>query len=285
MIAVTGATGQLGHLVIQTLLKTVPASQIVAIVRTPSKASDLAARGVVVREGDYEKPATLAKAFAGIDKLLLISSSELTGGRFRQHQAAIDAAKGAGVKFIAYTSLLKADHSPLALAADHSATEKALKASGIPFTALRNGWYTENHTASISSALQYGVVLGAAGDARFASAARADYADAAAAVLTQDGHAGKIYELAGDTSYTLADFAAELGRQVGRTIGFNNLPETDFKGVLVGAGLPEPLAELLAGSDTGAAKGGLDDTSHTLSRLIDRPTTPLATTIAAALKG
>ncbi len=282
MIVVTGANGQLGQLVIQSLLRSVPASQIVAAVRQPAKAGALAALGVQVREADYNRPDTLDAAFAGADKVLLISSSEV-GQRLPQHQNVIDAAVRAGVKLLAYTSLLKADTSPLGLAAEHLATERALKASGLPHVLLRNGWYTENYLASVPAALAHGALIGSAGEGRIASAARADYADAAAAVLTQADQAGKVYELAGDSAYTLAELAAELSQATGKTIPYVNLPEADFKGALLQAGLPEPIAELLANSDAGAAQGGLYDGSGQLSRLIGRPTAALATLLRASL--
>jgi NAD(P)H dehydrogenase (quinone) len=284
MIVVTGATGQLGRLVITALLKTVPASQIVAAVRTPAKAADLAALGVLVRQADYTQPATLVNAFTGAEKLLLISSSEV-GQRVPQHQAVIDAAKQAGVKLIAYTSLLHADKGLLGLAAEHLATEAAIKASGVPAVILRNGWYTENYAASIQPALAHGAFLGSAKDGRIASAARADYADAAAAVLTRDGQAGKVYELAGDEAYTLTEFAAEIAAQSGKPVVYKDLPEADFNAALMGAGLPDYVAALLSDSDAGAAKGGLFDDRHALSALIGRPTTPVKTVVANALKG
>ncbi|MBS0371715.1 MAG: SDR family oxidoreductase [Proteobacteria bacterium] len=283
MIVVTGASGQLGRLVIENLLQTVPAAQIVAAVRTPAKVADLAARGVQVREADYNRPETLDAAFAGADKLLLISSSEV-GSRLPQHRAVIDAAKRAKVGLIAYTSLLRADTTPLPLGAEHRATEQLIAEAGLPAVILRNGWYTENYLASIPPALQYGVVLGSAGEGRIASAARADYAAAAAAVLTRDGQAGKVYELAGDESYTLAELAAEIARQSGKAVAYQNLPEADFKAALLGAGLPEGLAALLAESDIGASKGGLFDDSHQLSQLIGRPTAGLAALVKAALQ-
>ena len=284
MIVVTGATGQLGRLVITALLKTVPASEIIAAVRTPAKAADLAALGVLVRQADYAQPATLVNAFTGADKLLLISSSEV-GQRVPQHQAVIEAAKQAGVKLIAYTSVLHADKGLLGLAQEHIATEAAIKASGIPAVILRNGWYTENYAASIPPALAHGALLGSAKDGRIASAARADYADAAAAVLTRDGQAGKVYELAGDEAYTLTEFAAEVAAQSGKAVVYKDLPEADFKAALIGAGLPDDVAALLSDSDAGAAKGGLFDDSRTLSTLIGRSTTPLKTVVANALKG
>ena len=283
MIVVTGASGQLGRLVIQSLLKTVPAAGIVAAVRQPAAVADLAALGVQVRQADYAQPATLDAAFQGATKVLLISSSAL-GERVAQHGNVIDAARRAGVALLAYTSLLHADTSPLGLAAEHTATEALLRASGVPHVLLRNGWYTENYLASLPAVLQHGAVIGSAGEGRIASAARADYADAAAAVLTRDDQAGQVHELAGDTSYTLAEFAAEVGRQTGRAIPYVNLPEADYRGALLGAGLPEPLAHLLADSDVGASKGGLFDDGHRLSALIGRPTATLAAMVEAALR-
>ncbi|MBT9552765.1 MAG: SDR family oxidoreductase [Hydrogenophaga sp.] len=284
MIAITGATGQLGRLVIQNLLKTVPAAQIVAAVRSPEKAADLAALGVQVRQADYAQPATLEAAFQGVDKLLLISSSEV-GQRAPQHAAVIAAAQKAGVKLLAYTSILRADSSPLGLAAEHKETEAMLRASGLPHVLLRNGWYTENYTASVPAALQYGAVMGSAKDGRIASAARADYAAAAAAVLTKDGQAGQVYELAGDTAYTLSELAAEIALQSGKPVVYNDLPEAAYAAALVQVGLPEGFAALLADSDVGASKGGLFDDGRQLSQLIGRPTTPLAEVVKAALAG
>lgn len=283
MIVVTGASGQLGRLVIQSLRRTVPAADIVAAVRQPAAVADLAAQGVQVRQADYTQPATLDAAFQGATKVLLISSSAV-GERVAQHANVIDAARRAGVALLAYTSLLHADTSPLGLAAEHTATEALLRASGVPHVLLRNGWYTENYLASLPAVLQHGAVIGSAGEGRIASAARADYAEAAAAVLMRDDQAGQVHELAGDTAYTLAEFAAEVSRQTGRTIPYVDLPEADYRGALLGAGLPAPLAQLLADSDVGASKGGLFDDGHRLSQWIGRPTTPLAEMVAAALR-
>lgn len=283
MIVVTGATGQLGHLVIKALLKKVPALSIVAAVRNVEKARDIAALGVQVRHADYSQPASWDTALKGADKVLLISSSEI-GQRAKQHRAVIDAAKKAGVKLLAYTSVLRADTSPLGLAAEHKETEAYIRASGVPFALLRHGWYTENYTAGIPGALAHGAVYGCAGSGRIASATRADYAEADAAVLTADNQAGKVYELAGDTAYTLAELAAETSRQSGKNIGYVNLPEAEYKNALVKVGLPEVVAGLLSDSDTGASKGGLFDDGHQLSKLIGRPTTPLATVVAVAIK-
>jgi NAD(P)H dehydrogenase (quinone) len=279
-IAVTGATGQLGRLVVSKLKDRVPAGEIVALVRSPEKAADL---GVAAREADYDRPGTLGPALAGVDTLLLISANEV-GKRAAQHQRVIEAAKEAGVRRIVYTSLLHADTSPLSLAGEHAATESALKASGIPFTILRNGWYTENYTGSIPGALAGGAFIGSAGEGRISSATRADFADAAVAALTGAGHEGKTYELAGDDAWTLADLAAEISRQTGRTIPYRDLPEAEYSAALAGFGLPAELAQAIAGWDTGASQDALYDDSRQLSRLIGRPTTPLPAAVADALQ-
>lgn len=278
-IAITGATGQLGRLVIAKLKQKVAPAGIVALVRNPARAADL---GVEVRQADYDSPETLEKALAGVDRLLLISSNEI-GKRAAQHANVIDAAKKAGVGEIVYTSLLRADTSPLSLAAEHAATEVALKASGVPYVILRNGWYTENYTGAIPAAVQAGALVGSAGDGRISSATRADFAEAAVAVLTGEGHAGKVYELAGDDAHTLADLAAEVSKQTGRTIPYNSLPEADYAAVLASVGLPEPIARAIASWDVGASQGALFDDGRQLSQLIGRPTTPLADAVAAAL--
>jgi len=280
-IGITGATGQLGRLVVTQLKAKVPASDIVALVRTPAKAADL---GVAAREADYSKPATLANALTGIDALLLISSTEF-GQREAQHRAVIDAAKKAGVKRIAYTSILHADTSAIDLAAEHRATEAAIKASGIAYTFLRNGWYTENYAAGIGGAVAGGALIGSAGDGKISAAARADYAAAAVAVLTGAGHDRKAYELAGDNAFTLADLAAEISRQSGKTIPYKNLPVAEYAAALASHGVPEGYAKMIAGWETPISKGALFDDSHTLSKLIGRPTTPLAETVKAILKG
>lgn len=283
MIVITGASGQLGCLVIARLLETVPASQIIAAVRDPKKVADLAAKGVQVRQADYSQPATLDGAFKGAERVLLISSSEV-GQRLVQHQAVIDAAKRQGVKLLGYTSVLHASESKLGLAEEHRQTEAALARSGVPTVVLRNGWYHENYTAGVAHALANGAHFGSAGEGRISCASRADYAAAAAAVLTSnEDQGGKVYELAGDESYTLSDFAAEIARQSGKSVVYTDLPEADYKAALLQAGLPEFVAQLLADSDAAAAEGALFDDSRQLSQLIGRPTTPLASAIAEAL--
>ncbi|MER1689225.1 SDR family oxidoreductase [Proteus mirabilis] len=282
MIAITGATGLLGQHVIENLLQTVPANQIVAFARDVKKGSSLSQKGVLVRQADYNDRASLITALQGVDKLLLISSSEV-GKRTIQHRNVIEAAKSADVQFIAYTSILHADRSPLSLHVEHVETEKMLADSGISYTLLRNGWYTENYLASVPAALEHGVFLGAAGDGKIASATRADYALAAARVISEEGHIGKVYELAGDEAWTLEQLAKELTKQSGKQVIYNNLSQADFVAALKTAGLPDKLSNMLADSDIGASKGGLFDDSHTLSKLIGRRTTTLAESIKAIL--
>lgn len=282
MIAITGATGLLGQHVIENLLQTVPANQIVAFARDVKKGASLSQKGVLVRQADYNDKASLITALQGVDKLLLISSSEV-GKRTIQHRNVIEAAKSADVQFIAYTSILHADRSPLSLHMEHVETEKMLADSGISYTLLRNGWYTENYLASVPAALEHGVFLGAAGDGKIASATRADYALAAARVISEEGHIGKVYELAGDEAWTLEQLAKELTKQSGKQVIYNNLSQADFVAALKTAGLPDKLSNMLADSDIGASKGGLFDDSHTLSKLIGRRTTTLAESIKAIL--
>lgn len=285
MIVITGATGQLGGLVIRALLERgAPASSLVAAVRQPARAADLAALGVQVREADYDRPDTWRAALQGASRVLLISSNEL-GRRAAQHRVVIEAAREAGVALLAYTSVLRADTSALGLAAEHRETEAMLAASGVPHVRLRNGWYTENYLAGVPAALQHGVLLGSAGEGRIASAARADYAEAAAAVLLAPvaEQAGRVHELAGTPAWTLAEFAAELGRLTGRTIPYQDLPQDAYRGILAGAGLPGPLADLLADSDACAARGALDGDDMALRALIGRPATPWTALLAAAV--
>lgn len=284
MIVVTGATGKLGrHVVEQLLASGVAATDLAVTARDPSKAADLAARGVSVREADYTKPDTLPGALAGADKLLLISANEI-GKRVEQHRAVLAAAKAAAVKLLVYTSLLRADRSSVSLAEEHKQTEEDIRASGLPYVILRNGWYLENYTENLAPALEHGALTGAAGDGLIAAAARADYAAAAVAALTQPGHEGKVYELAGDVPFTMAQLAQEVTRQSGREVAYKDMPKADYEAMLVGVGLPPPVAQMLASADAGIARGDLNDDSRTLSRLIGRPTTSLADAVAAALR-
>ncbi|WP_406258240.1 SDR family oxidoreductase [Streptomyces nigra] len=282
-IVVTGATGNLGRHVVEQLLEKVPADQVTAVVRTPEKAADLAARGVRVAIADYDAPETFDGLFAAGDKVLLISGSEVGGARVAQHRTVIEAAKTAGVALLAYTSA--PGSLTAALADDHRATEEALLASGVPYVLLRNGWYHENYTENLAPVLEHGAVTHAGGDGRVSSAARADYAAAAVAVLTGEGHENTTYELGGDVAWSFGEYAAELSRQTGREIAENPVSAETLTGILAGAGVPEPFAAILAGVDTSIAKGELVIDSGDLSRLAGRPTTPLADAIAAALKG
>ncbi|MFI9427236.1 SDR family oxidoreductase [Streptomyces achromogenes] len=281
-IVVTGATGHLGRHVVAQLLEKVPAERITAVVRDAAKGADLAARGVRLAVADYNAPETLDGLFAAGDKVLLISGSEVDKDRVAQHTAVIDAAKAAGVALLAYTSA--PGTLTAALADDHRATEQVLRASGLPYTLLRNGWYHENYTEHLAPVLEHGAVVQAAGDGRVSSAARADYAAAAVAVLTGEGHENATYELGGDEAWSFAEYAAELSRQTGREIAYRQVSVADLTGILTGAGLPAPLAGILAGVDASIAEGELVVPSGDLSRLIGRPTTPLAEAVTAALK-
>jgi NAD(P)H dehydrogenase (quinone) len=281
MIVVTGATGQLGRLVIDELLKTTEAKNIIAAVRTPAKAKDFAGQGVQVREADYSRPETFAAAFHGASRLLLISGNEM-GKRIEQHKAVIDAAKAAGITFAAYTSILHCDTSPLGLAAEHLATEKYILSIGLSYSMLRNGWYFENQTAAIPLAIQKGAFIGASGKGRIAAASRSDYAAAAAIVLTGKVYENSILELGGDAPYTRAELAEEVSRQTGKVIGYQNLSQAEYEKVLSGF-LPALYAEIIADAEAHAANGALDDNSHTLSRIIGRPTTTLADAVRSAL--
>jgi NAD(P)H dehydrogenase (quinone) len=284
MITVTGATGRLGHLVVEDLLKRgVPAGEIVAAVRTPDKAADLAARGVQVREADYTEPETLAAAFAGTDNLLLVSASEV-GQRVPQHRNVVRAATGAGVSLIAYTSVLSAQTSGIALAGEHKATETLILETGLPYVFLRNGWYFENYTENLAPAFQYGAILGSAGQGRISGATRADFAAAAASVLAGDGPANTVYELGGDQPFTMAELAAEVSGQSGRPVVYTDLPAEEYTKALLGAGLADAYAGLLADSDLGIGRGELFTDSGDLGRLIGRPTTTLAEAVAVALR-
>jgi NAD(P)H dehydrogenase (quinone) len=283
-IVVTGATGALGRIVIDELLAKIPAEQVVAVVRDPAKAADLAARGVQLRVADYNEPETLAGAFEAGDVVLLISGSEV-GRRAPQHIAVVNAAKDAGVARIAYTGVLGGPAADFLLAAEHKATEQAILDSGLPYTFLRNGWYTENYIAQIPVQLEHGVV-GSTGDGRVGSATRQDFAEAAAAVLVGEGHENQAYELSGDEAWTLAEYAAELSKQSGKEVAYADVPPEALRGILLGAGLPEQFAEILVDVDvSGISRGLLQGGNGDLSRLIGRPTTSLTDTIAVALKG
>ncbi|MFJ1994684.1 SDR family oxidoreductase [Streptomyces asiaticus] len=283
-IVVTGATGHLGRLVVEGLLEKVPADQITAVVRDTAKAADLADRGVRLHVADYNRPETLAGAFAAGDKVLLISGSEV-GQRVPQHQAVIDAAKEAGVALLAYTSVLGGPAADFSLADEHKVTEQAIIDSGLPYVLLRNGWYNENYTENLSTVLEHGAVVGAAGEGRVASAARADYAAAAVAVLTGEGHEGKAYELSGDTAWSFAEYAEVVARQSGKEIVYGAVSPAEYQAILTGAGVPEPLAAILSDVETAIERGRLYATPGDLSRLTGRPTTPIADSVAAALKG
>ncbi|WP_029135488.1 SDR family oxidoreductase [Nakamurella lactea] len=277
-IAVTGATGSLGTHLLNSLLTTQEPSSLVAVVRDPAKATDLADRGVAVRVASYDDPAALRAAFDGVDTLMLISGSE-PGRRLVQHTNAIDAAVAAGVQRVVYTSASHADTSSLVLAPEHKATEEYLAASGLTYTILRNNWYNENYLPNVETARQTGELVAAAGEGLVASASRADFAEGAAAVLTGAGHENKVYELAGDTAWNFHDFAAVLSEVTGRNVVYRPVDATTMADELVDSGLDEGTAGFVAALDANVAAGALSDADPTLSRLIGRPTTPLLQTL------
>lgn len=280
---VTGASGQLGRLTIQALLERgVDPSDVVATARNTDAVADLAALGVETRAADYTDPASLEQAFAGVDRALLVSSNAM-GERVAQHANVIEAARAAGVELLAYTSITRADTARMVLAQEHRETEALLAASGLPTVLLRNSWYLENYTGQAANALEHGTVLGAAGEGRVSAATRADFAAAAAAALVADDQAGRVYELGGDHAFTLGEFAAALATESGTPVAYTDLPAAELSAVLVGAGLPEQHADVLADSDLGLARGELLVDSGDLSRLIGRPTTTPADAIRAAL--
>ncbi|MFI5486721.1 SDR family oxidoreductase [Micromonospora echinaurantiaca] len=280
-IVVTGATGHLGRLIVESLLRRgVPAGEVVALGRDTGRLADLADRGVTVRRADYDDVESLRAAFAGAEQLAFVSGTDI-GRRVEQARNVVTAAQEAGVRLIAYTSAPKADTSSLILAVDHRGTEQVIADSGLPYVFLRNSWYFENYLPQIPTYLEHGIA-GAAGDGRISGAARADYAEAVAAVLTTEGHAGRVYELGG-AGFTMTELAEELSRQTGRQIGYTDLPVEKYVEVLVGAGLPRGYAEVLADGDRAAAQGELHVEGDDLAKLIDREPTTLAEAIRAAL--
>ncbi len=281
-VIVTGASGQLGRLVIEELLAAVPGGEVTAVVRDPAKAGDLAARGVTVAVADYNSPESFDGLLRAGDRVLLISGNEFHRDR-AQHKAVLGPAARAGVSLFAYTSVLGLQGGPVT--DDHLATEDAIRASGIPYSLLRNGLYHEMATMNIPAALQHSALVRAAGDGRLASASRADYAAAAAAVLAGDGHEDTVYELSGDTAWSFAEFAAEVSKQSGRHVPYHAVTGEEYAAMLSGAGLPDPLPHVMAGIDASIAAGELALTTGDLSRLAGRPTTPVADAIAAALAG
>ena len=279
MFAITGATGRLGRLTIAMLARRTNRSSIVALARNPARAQDL---DVDVRRFDYDDSGSLAGALEGIERLLLISSDDVER-RIDQHRAVIDAAVVAGVSFVAYTSVLHADTSPLSVAPSHRATEAMLRECGIPHAVLRNGWYTENYLIGADAAIVHGTLLGSSGEGRISGASRADYAEAAATVLAAGPEAGGVHELAGDAAFTMSDIAAELTHASGRHVVYNDLPEVEFAQALERGGIPTAFAATLAGYSAAAAKGALADDSHTLGRLVRRPTASLRGVIEGAI--
>lgn len=274
-ILVTGATGALGSKIVQSLLQKAPQAKVIAGARKQDKAAALVAKGAEFRLLDYDRPETVEAAMQGVTRVVLVSGTDV-GRRVPQHKAVVDAAKRAGVKLLGYTSILRATESPLLLAQEHRGTEEVLAASGLPHILLRHGWYTENSTNTAPLAVQYGVVQSCAGEGRFSTATRQDYADGDATLILRDGHApGQRYELAGSSSWSKGEYADLLSRKSGKPVKYQSMNQADFAAALMAVGLPEPIAKIVSDSDAGAASGWLQDDSRTLEKVIGRPTTPL----------
>lgn len=280
-IAVTGASGQLGRKVVEALLRR-EAGPIVAIVRDPSKVADLAEQGVEVRQASYDDAESYDRALAGVDRLLLVSGTDF-GSRVAQHTTVIRAAERAGVQLIAYTSIPRATDNPMGLAQEHRGTEAVLAESAVPHTLLRNGWYWENYLDRATSAVEAGVFYGSGGDGVISAATRADYAEAAAVVLSTDEHAGQVYELGGDEVITYSDLAQVISQISGTPVRYQDVSEADYAQALQQVGLPAPVAEILANADTGIRNGLLHVDSGDLAKLLGRPATPSADVFRAAL--
>jgi NAD(P)H dehydrogenase (quinone) len=269
---ITGASGHLGRLVVEQLLAAgTPPAQIVATGRDVDKLADLARNGVTVRRADFADPSTLDDAFVGADAMLLVSTTTV-GERFDNARNAIDAAARAGVSRIVYTSIVNASTAQMTLADAHRRTEDYLRDSGSAFVILRNGWYLENYTEQLPMIIQYHALLGSAHDGLVSAASRRDYAAAAAAVLTQDGHLGATYELGG-TPFTLTELAATISDVLGTHIAYQDMSVADYTGVLTAAGLPPEMAAAVADADAGLARGELFTASDDLVKLIGRPAT------------
>jgi NAD(P)H dehydrogenase (quinone) len=280
--AITGASGPFGRRAVETLLQRgVPAAEIVAVVRMPAKVADLAARGVEVRLGDYSQPQTLPAALSGVRRLLFVSGSE-AGQRIPQHTAVVEAATAAGVERLVYTSILHADTSANPLAGEHKATEEAIDASGLPYTILRDSWYTENYTGQLAQYLQTGQILGAVGNGKVSGAPRADYADAAAAALVDEAGGNNVYELGGP-AFGFDELAAAVTDVTGTKVVYRDLPAAEYVTALQEAGLDAGTAGFVAALDESIARGELATDSEDLARLLGRPVTPLREAIRAAL--
>ena len=282
-IAITGATGQLGELVIHNLLKQTKAENIIALVRDFDKAQSLKQQGAELRLFDYDQPETLIPALQGVDKLLLISANEI-GRRTPQHLAVINAAISAKIPYIAYTSLLNADTNPLGLAQEHRETEALILQSAMKYTFLRNNWYSENYLANVQHVAETGVLYGSAQDGKISSASRLDYAEAAAKVLLTTNHDNKIYELAGSTSYTLTDLASYIANSSGKTVHYQNISAEDYNEALTSAGLPKALVEVIVDADVQSVAGAMFSDSKDLENLIGRKTTPIQDQVQALFK-
>ncbi|WP_345421061.1 SDR family oxidoreductase [Actinomycetospora chlora] len=280
--AITGATGHLGRLAVDALLRRgVPARNVIALVRDPDKAGDLAELGVGVRGADYDRPDTLGPALEGIERLLLVSSPT-PGRRVEQHTNVIRAADAADVGHVVYTSILHADETENVLAPEHVATEDVLQGSGLPFAVARNGWYVENYTGRLDEYLARGEIVGAAGDGRVSAATRADYAEAAVSLLSGDITDQQGYWELGGPAFTMGDLAAAITDVTGTEVTYRDLSPGDYTDALRAAGMDEDTAGFVAALEASTARGELETDSPALENLLGRAPTPLVDAIRAA---
>ena len=283
-LLVTGATGKFGTKVVDKLLETVPASQLAVSVRKPEKAEGFRARGVEVRHGDFDYPETLDSAFAGIDRLLIISADGDNETRIRQHGKAVTAAEHAGVKFIAYTSLANIKESKLSLAEVHRFTEEAILKTGIPYTFLRNNWYLENEIASIQGVLAGAPWVTSAGKGKVGWATQQDYAEVAAAVLSGKGHENTIYELCGKP-LTQEELASAVGDVLEKEVTVQQVDDSSYADIMRGAGVPEFVIPILVDIQKSIREGSLDLESNDLEKVLGRPTTPIKEALTQIVNG
>lgn len=282
-LLVTGATGKFGSKVVETLLKTIPADQLAVSVRQPEKAKALKEQGVDVRQGNFDEPESLDVAFEGIDRLLIISTDGDNDTRTHQHGNAVAAAKRAGIKFIAYTSIVNAQESTNLFAPTHKATELAIKETGIPYSFLRNNWYFENEIPTIESILFGAPWVTSAGDGKVGWALQEDYAEVAAKVLADEGHEYTTYELAGK-ALSQGEVVSVLAELLDKEIAVERVDDETYSQIMKKAGIPDVVLPLLVDIQRSIREGSLDIESDDMEKLIGRPATPINEALTQILK-
>ena len=264
-IVITGASGQLGRLTAELVLARVPASEVTLTTRRPEALSDFVGRGARVRQADFDRPETLAEAFAGGERLLLISA-DVVGRRVAQHRAAIEAAREVGVRHVAYTSYLNpVAENPAVITPDHRDTEEALRESGLAWTALRNAFYAEYQVPAGAQAIATGQLIHNNGEGRIAYVSREDCAAAAAAVLTTEGHEGKAYDITGPESLSFAEAAERISAATGREIRHVDVPPEAARQGMLSSGMPEWQVDVSLGLLAAVREGALDAVTGTVA--------------------